>query len=460
MKYPLVILTIAFCLGIFFAHFIKLFYWLIIFLSVIFISLRFKKDLIADSLIFCLSFLLGAFLLKAHDNLPRCHILNYLYFSQQPYAVKGWVKSEPRLNLTQTTFIFATEAIKLSQRSYHCCGDILVRLSSKKKLRYGEALILRGNLYRPFYSKNYLSNQEIYLILSVKTELDMVVLGENKGFLLKRFALFLKEKIGKIFSRYTNAWAASILEAMVLGEKRNIPPAVTNLMMKTGTIHILVVSGFNVGIVASFILMFLKLARIQRQMRYCLTVILLLVYCLMTGASNPVVRATIMASIFVLAYLFKREANIYNSLSIAALFILGLNPRQLFDIGFQLSFLSVIAIVYLYPKISSFMRINQLKPTPLRYLASAATVSFSAWIGTIIPIVGYFKIFSPIAVLANIFIIPLATLVTLCGFSLAIISLILPALAPFFSATTELATALLLKTNAFLASLPGAYFYL
>lgn len=103
---------------------------------------------------------------------------------------------------------------------------------------------------------------------------------------------------------------------------------------------------------------------------------------------------------------------------------------------------------------------DSLKFIRVKYIADCLLVSFSAWAGTAGLIAYYFKIFSPVAVLANIFIVPLATLITLCGFSLIAANFLLHPLLPFFSATSEFIVALLLKTNAFFANLPGACIYL
>ena len=200
--------------------------------------------------------------------------------------------------------------------------------------------------------------------------------------------------------------------------------------------------------------------RLRKRVRFCLAVPLLVFYCLISGASTPVVRATVMAIVFMFGLFIKREPDIYNSLSIAALFILGFNPAQLFDVGFQLSFASVISIVYLYPKIKSLLHADSLKIKGIRLLIDGCLVSFSAWLGTMGFIAYYFKIFSPITVLANLFIVPLATLITLSGFSLIMMGLILPCLAPFFASTCELLVKLLLNINAFLIKLPVSCLYL
>lgn len=472
MKRPLAYLALVFSLGIIVAGKIKISSTLLYSLSLIFLIfsfLSFKKRILFDILLSCLIFILGAGLLKSSQELARCHIYNFVYYkNEQPYIIKGSINSEPILKNNKNSFIFKVEAIQSAKLNHACCGNILVYLRAKKDLYYGEELILRGNLYRPFNMqdsrrhsyRDYLYNQGIRFIMNVKSEADVIRLNKNRGFILKRFALWLKHKIENRIFRHATSLTAAILDAMILGEKRNIPSFLNNAMMKTGTVHILVVSGFNAGIVTFIIILFLRLIRIPRRIRFYIAIPLLIVYCLMTGASTPVVRATVMAIVFMLAFLVKRETDIYNSLSVAWLFILGFNVRQLFDVGFQLSFASVISIVYLYPRIKSYLRIEFLRIKYLRFLLEGCLVSFSAWLGTMGFIAYYFKIFSPVTVLANIFIVPLATLITLCGFSLILMSLIFLPLAPVFASANELLVALLIKINAFLVELPAAYFYL
>jgi competence protein ComEC len=263
----------------------------------------------------------------------------------------------------------------------------------------------------------------------------------------------------EVISKYLPDLPAGILSAMVLGQRKAIPWLVNNSMVKSGTVHILVVSGFNVGIVAFIVNLLLKIIRIRRKARIILVAICLLIYCLATGATNPVIRATVMGLIFLLAYILKRNPDMYNSLAGAALFILIINPRQLFDVGFQLSFSSVLAIVYLYPKLERILRIDSCKIKILRFIAEGCLVSFCAWLGTIGIIAYNFRIIAPITVLANILIVPLATLITLCGFTLVLCGLFCPFLAGFLSTTTAMLITLLLNVNSVAIKIPGAYFY-
>lgn len=459
---PLVVLTLIFCLGIIAAAKIKIEPLVIYFLALIFLVLTisaFKKSLSFDILLACLVFLLGAGALKNCQILARCHISKYAYYkNNQFYAVKGFIVSDPVFKINKTTFIFRAEEIGFADFKHKACGETLTYIRGIKDLGYGDALIISGSLYRPFKGsyKNYLANQGLYSIMNVSMPACVIKLNYRKGFFMKRFALCLKKNMEGIIFKYLSPVAAGILDAMILGEKRNIPPLIYNSMIKSGTVHILVVSGFNVGIVFLIITLFLKLLRLPRKVRICLAIPLLILYCLTTGASNPVVRSTVMAIIFLVSYFFKREPDIYNSLSLAALFILSINPRQLFDVGFQLSFTSVISIVYLYPVIKSVFKLDNLRMKFIRLAAEGCCVSFSAWLGTLGLIAYYFRIFSPVTVLANIFIVPLATLITLCGFALMAFGLVCPYLAPLFALPCELLASLLINLNTLLIKIPAA----
>ncbi|MDD5692637.1 MAG: ComEC/Rec2 family competence protein, partial [Candidatus Omnitrophica bacterium] len=150
----------------------------------------------------------------------------------------------------------------------------------------------------------------------------------------------------------------------------------------------------------------------------------------------------------------------YNSLACAGLFILLINPKQLFDVGFQLSFASVGAIVYLYPKLRKFLRVADYGNKVLRFIYDGLLVSFSAWIGTMGIIAYNFRIISPLTVLANLLIAPLAGLITLCGFTLVLSGLFSPFLAGPVSTICRMLVILLLYINSAVISLPLAYFYL
>ena len=467
MRYPLVALALVFAFGIFMGNLIKSTFPVLFFIDLIILFLFFLPlPRILRNIFLCSGVLLfGSAILQNSRFLPANHISKYAFYkSTNSLAIRGFVESQPSVVNNRTSFIFNTREIQFSGRKYYSCGKTLVRLAGKADLVYGEELILKGHLYRLFNFgkdsssyRDYLNRQGIYTLCNVLPKSGILKLNRNRGFFLKKFSLRLKDNLEKVIFRHTSFICAAVLDAMVLGEKSNIPQTIYNAMIKSGTVHILVVSGFNVGIVAFLIMLLLKICRIPKMVRILITSVLLVIYCFLTGASNPVVRATVMGIVFLVAYFIKRDPDIYNSCAIAAVFILIKNPNQLFDIGFQLSFVSVVSIIYLYPKIKSIFPIESLKLKPLRFILDGLLVSFSAWIGTMGLILYYFRILSPVTVVANVFIVPLATLITLCGFSLIGAGIISPVLAGLFVPATEILVALLLKLNFFLIGLPGAY---
>lgn len=464
MKRPLVIWTLIFCLGLVAARRIEAPFRLVYIPAILFFLLSlltFKRKLSRDLFLSCFIFFFGMALSNNSETLPRSHISRFYSYKNIPvYTLKGVVNSQPLFRKKGISFIFKAEEIQFESLSYATCGDILVnaRGSKPQDLRYGEELVLRGSIHKSY--RDYLHKQGVFSVMNVQMPGSIVRLRQDRGILLKRLAFRLKQGMEEIIFKRVSSLSAGIMDAMILGERKNIPANINNAMMKSGTVHILVVSGFNVALVAFTVLLCLKLVRIPRQIRFFIAIPLIMIYSLITGASTPVVRAAIMATVFMAAPLIRREADVYNSTALAALFILMLNPKQLSDIGFQLSFASVISIVCLYPTIKSLLPERILKIRYTRFLVEGFLVSLSAWLGTAGLIAYYFGIISPVTVLANIFIVPLASLITLCGFSLLLIEFICPVLAPFFAYSGEFIVTLLLNVNAFLIKLPCAYFYL
>lgn len=214
------------------------------------------------------------------------------------------------------------------------------------------------------------------------------------------------------------------------------------------------------GIVVFVLSLFLKALGIKRHMRYAIVIISLIFYCLLTGARPPVIRATIMATLLLVGYFLRRQTQILHSLSLAALFILMLNPHQLFNVGFQLSFASVIAIVYLYPKIKHLLFPKDYKFKIPRLIIDAFCVSLSAWLGLFIIIAYYFKIISPVTVLANMVIVPYMSIVISMGIILIFTGMLLPVIVPVFSSVANFSLVVLIYIIDFFNRLPFAYFYL
>jgi len=472
--------NLTFCLGIIIANFIKIPFFLAYGLTTIFLVLSLcslKKDLRFHIFLFCFVFLLGITFLRNSQILPNCHIAKLIAYKSESSFLIGIIDNDPAYQDRNVSFILKAEKLKINETWQKTCGKVLVKVFPAKVgaavgarnngFSYGDRLFLEGNLYRPFsFSKSefnykvYLKHQNIYLILRVKKDSIVKQLNKNVGNPVKSFAFQMRHKMKGVIVKNLSPFSAGILNAIILGERQNLPGYVRDTLVYSGTVHIIAISGLHLGIVAFITLLILKIIKIPRKPRYILTILLLIVYCILSGANTPVIRATIMTTMLLFSYFFKREVNIYNSLSVAALIIVAFNPWQLFEVSFQLSFLSVVSIVWLSPKIKSLFPEKLNKITRIRFLISIFSVSFAAWLGLLPLIVYYFRILSPITILANMIIVPYMTIIVASGFSLALIGILIPSLAAIFAVSNELFILILFRINSFLIALPGAYFKL
>lgn len=441
MKRPFVFITATFTIGILLGAktdtgFINAY---ILTTALLFAAMFLPKDKKTfHILLACLILFLGILRFRLTQISPCQNLTQYKYF-------RGIVYTQPALRYGRTYFIFRVNQMQGDNIKQKCNTEILVGLKGAQDLSYGEEIILTGALQKSKRTDSTLVLKKARMIRR---------LNINKGFFLKRFSLWLKERMENIIFRYTSPLCSGVLAAMAIGEKRYIPLLLNDMMIKCGTVHILVVSGFNVGVVAFAVMLLLKMLHIPRKPRIVIAAFVIIMYCFITGASTPVVRATVMGIVFILAYLFKREPDVYNSCAFSMVFILLLNPKQLFDIGFQLSFASVMAISCIYPKLRAFFGLEQLKINFLRFLGDGCLISLSAWLGTAGFIAYYFKIFSPVTIIANVIVVPLATLITLTGFSLIIVGAFLPVLAYSFALSAEFTVFLLIKATSFFVKLP------
>lgn len=191
-----------------------------------------------------------------------------------------------------------------------------------------------------------------------------------------------------------------------------------------------------------------------------MAIFILFIYCILTGSSVPVIRATIMSTILLLGYIIRRKPDIYNCLSLAALIILFINPWQIFQISFQLSFLSVVSLGLISPKIYTLFSNGVKKAKYLKVPINLFCASLGAWLGLLPFIFYHFKIISPITVLANMVVVPYMTIVIACGFGFSFIRPNIPTFASFFSPVCEISILFLMKFVSLLNCIPFGHFLL
>ncbi|MCP4053220.1 MAG: ComEC family competence protein [Mesoflavibacter sp.] len=282
-----------------------------------------------------------------------------------------------------------------------------------------------------FSYKNYLKNQQVfYQLYSKDSELFLL---KNNTNTLRGHAANFRNLINKKLKNYNfTKDELSIINALILGQRQGIDKDLYDSYTNAGAIHILAVSGLHVGIILLILSFVLKpLERIKHGYFIKTIVILLLLwsYAIIAGSSASIVRATTMFSIVAIGLNLKRTSNIYNTLATSIFVLLLIKPSFIFDVGFQLSYAAVFAIVSIQPIIEPLLK---PKNKLLNLLWKTLTVTVSAQFG-IIPIsLYYFHQFPSLFWLSNLVVIPVLGIIL--GLGLLVITLALIDMLPEFLA--------------------------
>lgn len=467
MSRAVAIIAVSFSAGIFFGAVSGGIFWLwaggVLAGIALFLIFRANETVTAAVLSLTAAFA-GAASVCNFDTPAGNHIYNLRReLSGKDCFVRGIVISDPEKKLYSSSFILRSQSAGFCDRFYACTGDLLVKGSRVPLPEVSSLIEVAGRitfLYRGGRGSGadeYLKRRRIFAVIAVKGPRSLIVLSRDNRISSRGVIIKIRRHISAMISRRMPSVSSGILEAMLVGEKKNVPPLIYKSMIRTGTVHILVVSGFNVGIVSSVIVLVLRIFRVPRRSRVFIVVPGIILYCATSGASPPVVRAGIMGIFFFTSWYMKSEPDVFQALFLSALAILAVNPRELFDPGFQLSFSSVFSICALSPLIIRGFKIDKIPLMPVRWAGGLAAVSVSAWCGTAGITAYYFRIVSPIAVVANILIPVIASWITLCGLGLAVSSFVCPCLSNSFASVCDFLIICLLRLNDFFLGLPYSY---
>ncbi|WP_055442567.1 ComEC/Rec2 family competence protein [Lacinutrix himadriensis] len=216
----------------------------------------------------------------------------------------------------------------------------------------------------------------------------------------------------------------SIINALILGQRQNISKHIYTNYVNAGAIHILAVSGLHVGILLLLLNTVLKpLERIKKGKILKMIIILILLWCyaLIAGASASIIRAATMFSIVAIGMHLKRPSNIYNTLAISVFFILLFKPLFLFDVGFQLSYMAVLAIVSIQPILYKIWKPRFWVTDKLWQIT---TVTIAAQFGVLPISLFYFHQFPGLFWLSNIVVIPLIGIILASGIIVIVLALL------------------------------------
>ncbi|MCG2700693.1 ComEC family competence protein [Candidatus Parcubacteria bacterium] len=393
-------------------------------------------------------FLFGLFLFlgiwRYSLSLPADDPSKIWHYNGQTVAVMGVVSNEPDDREKSKKLEVRSKKLKILQDSQSSKGDwnfvsgkILVTTNLYPRYNYGDELELICNLQAPerfngFDYDRYLARYDIYSVCyypRITHNMERITHNNFQTLLYKKI-FKLKDKFRAIINLGLGEPEASLAKAILLGDKKAMPDDLRQKFSQAGISHIAAISGMHISILAGLVMVIFLGIGMARKQAFWLSSLFLLFYILLIGLPASAMRAGLMGFLFLWAMRLGRLNKITNALVLAAAALLVLNPK-LFrdDIGFQLSFLAVIGIVYFYPILNNFF--DKLNPacrcgTKLKAIRDVFSITIAAQITTLPIIALNFSQVSLIAPVSNLLILWTLPLLITAGIAAMALSLLFP----------------------------------
>jgi len=347
----------------------------------------------------------------------------------------GYITKEPDKRSNHQKLKIKSQKLKVGNQWQDVSDIILVTTRLYPEYQYGDELEITGKLKTPsefedFNYKGYLAKDRIHSVMYYP---KIEPTGNNRGNFLYKTIYFFKNKIKQAVEEIMPLPEVAILEALILGNKQGLTDNLKNQLNISGTRHITAISGMHIIILIKALMIILISIGLWRGQAFYVTLGILALFIIMIGAPASAVRAGVMGGILLFAEKIGRLNDSGRAIVFAAAVMLALNPLLLkFDIGFQLSFLAVLGIIYIKPIFDEWL--DKLLPEkPKRWLdkgeirkeiPGVITMTFAAQIATLPILVYNFGQISFISPLANVLIVPALPYVMGTGFIFSLASVL------------------------------------
>lgn len=272
---------------------------------------------------------------------------------------------------------------------------------------------------------------------------DAVQRLSRPGFSVRRAIGRLRSRAQDLLQRNLRGRELAVASAILLGDRTYLDADLRDAFVQSGMMHLLAISGLHVGILAMFVWVTARTLGLPVAATTAVVLFVVVGYALLTDVRPSVVRATVMIAVVCVGQAANRRVSALNALSVAALLILLWNPTDLFDVGAQLSFLSVLGMIAagiwksdrdaepaLPPPLPRFDLAGRLLRGAGRWVFLMTVTMAAIWLFTLPLVVARFHVVSPIGLLLNMLLIPGVTLVLGCGYVLLFVGMLVPFTAP------------------------------
>lgn len=429
------LLLISFSIGIFVAHLWQIgkleqnILFSILILSIIIFILFYRENLLKILAIFLIGTSIGGWYFGYYSikNVPQ----NLPYDKQ--VTVVGIINNEPDERENKTKL----KVVILESKEYSQLIDqkILVDVPQYPQYQYGDKLEITGKLEKPgefkiadqdktFDYGEYLARDKIYALINLtdsfnpeKISGEIKIVGHNNGNWFLAGIYNIKNKFQNTINRILPEPLSALLDGLLLGSRRSIPIDLMTAFNIVGLTHIIAISGYNITIIIDI---FAKTTKHwSKRLSFLLGIFGLITFVILTGAQASVVRASVMAFLFLLARQLGRKGNLVIALTFVACIMLIINPMILrFDIGFQLSFMAVLGLIYITP---IFEKLLSRWP---KLINESMSATLGAQIMTIPILLFNFGRLSLIAPIANVLVLPIIPVTMAIGFISTVVGLI------------------------------------
>jgi len=323
-----------------------------------------------------------------------------------------------------------------------------------------------------FNTARYLTRKNVFIAASVQSREGIELLKGNPAGIFTKLKRKLRETatqalVGNLPPEDRNR---GLLEALLLGYRKNINSETYMAFRKTGLLHFISLSGMHLGILVGIIWWLCKTAGLMKRARAVICIIAIVVFLLIVPPRAPTVRAAIIGWVFCASFLFRRRHNPVNTLSLAAIILLLIRPTNLFEAGWQLSFASVLGILlfcqrtlfFLYEKITGHSWLTdlpktrpffQIVPRPGPYALQLLSTGLTAWLGGAGILLYHFYRINPLTSIWTVVAFPFVALILTFGFLKIILSFLLPSAAAVLGVIVTGLADLLILIVKFIASL-------